>query len=588
MIESVYGKPNPFRHKKSKYIDYPVHGFDTETPNFTIRLLPISDGVNDYLYDVTAENILDIFLEHYDGVKAKSIILFAHNLEYDFTVLMNQELKDDNNMQLAFNQHCYWEYRGCQIYFFNERPHFGSITFPNGKVIFLKDTTAFFGMMKLSKLAKILDVENKLEVDTEDFMKEGIHLDANFRKYAIQDARTTALIGGVIMDFHSMNNIKPCVSGPSMAMSIFRKDYLKEGEELICPNDKSIRHWELSYHGGKNGCYYLSPSEHKNVYLYDINSAYPFAMTKLPNFVNCNYETEINPKFDKRKIGIYQISCVSHCNFNSTFDHDFTSLKTLNKTWITSYELHSLLEHNCINKLKIHAAHFVKQIQGNSPLRKYAITYYKLKQNTPKDSALYPLYKITMLNSLYGKFIERRYDETLDYSLRGPNYNPAIASLITGHCRAQLHDMEHAGNALHSATDSVFTFKKMQTSKELGGISLEGFGKLQMFRNKVYLFWTRNKPKEGEIIKDKNGLYLEKYAYHGFNGTIHDLIWLWNHRGKPRRQKFKGKWLKKNEYIYKKMPTSKETLIHKNLKLKMFGMNILKKCLNIDWRNINV
>ena len=328
--------------------------------------------------------------------------------------------------------------------------------------------------------------------------------------------------------------------------------------------------------------------EHKKVYLYDINSAYPYAMTQIPSFLNCKYIVKDgkNIKVDNKLEGIYRINALSTCLFNSTFDHDFTPLKQLNNIWITSYELKSLLNYGCIKKLKINAAILIVPQTKENPLSDYAKKYYSLKQTTPKNSALYPFYKITMLNSLYGKFIERRYDESLDYSLRGPNYNPAIATLITGFTRAQLHNMEHIGEALHSATDSVFTYKKMETSEELGGVSLEGYGKLQMFRTKCYMFWSKEKPTGKEIIKDKEGMYLFKYAYHGFHGDIKQLINLWNTRGRPQPSSFNGEKLKKNQYLYKKMPTSKEFFIRKKSKLKLFGMNDLIATLNIDWRNL--
>lgn len=573
----------------TKYSDAPIHGFDTETPNYKIRLLSISDGFTSHLYDVSAEDILDTFLEHFEKVKARRIILFAHNLQFDFTVLMNQDLWSSDNMQLLNpEKHCRWEYAGVVIEYFNQQPYFATIRYPDRKVIEVRDTFSFFGRVKLSSLANILKVGSKLKVDNEDFYDKDIHLDKGFREYAKEDARLTALIGGKIMDYHAMNDIKPCVSGPHMAMTVFRKNFIPDGKELNAPPSEDLKYWELSYHGGKNGCYRLTPAEYRDVYLYDINSAYPYAMTQIPSFVNCSFTRKSRgARFEPGKVGIYCITAVSTCPFNSTFDHDFTPLKQCREIWITSYELESLLNHGCLKDLKIHYAIFVVEKSKINPLREYANTYYKLKSEAPKNSALYFYYKVCMLNSLYGKFIERRYDIEKDYSIRGPNYNPAIASLITGYTRAQLHALEHSGNALHSATDSVFTFQEMETNKELGGISLEGFGKLQLLRTKCYMFWTKEKPKNKEVIRDKEGYYLSKYAYHGFHGSIQQLIDLWNKRGRPEKRKFKGEWLQAGEYVYRKMPTAGEYFLKKKLNLKLFGMNEMKATLNVDWRNLN-
>lgn len=562
MLEEIYGKVKPMTMLKRSFKNYTVYGYDTETPDYTIKLLSISDpdGHDRGLFDVTSETILDTFLDFFrPRVKNGDIVLFAHNLSFDFLVLLNLDLKEEDCQFLS--SECHWRYMDARINYFNDKPHFGEIVFDNGGKLFLRDTFSFFGRIKLSVLAEALQVGHKIKIDKDDFYNKKSAFKKKFREYALEDARLTAAIGEKIMEYHAMEDVSLSVSGPQMAMQVFRKNYIPFGKELTPPDFDHLRYWELSYHGGMNGCYILTPKELKDCYLYDINSAYPFAMCEIPSFLNCRYSIKEGcRKIQKGKVGIYQVQLISTCPFNSTYDHDFTPLKMLNGQWITSYELESLIDHGCIEELKIMNAMFVEPRNEYNPLEDYARHYYKLKSETPKTSPMYLYYKVCMLNSLYGKFIERRYDSEKEYAIRGPNYNPAIASLITGHTRAYMHGLEHQTNAIHAATDSVFTLKKMKTKTDLGGVSLEGFGTLKLLRTKLYMFYD----KKGERIK---------YAMHGFHGTIEQLEDMWKNR----------KW----KYTFMKMPTAGEYFLHKKLKLRLFGMNKMESQLNVDWRNLD-
>lgn len=587
MIEKIYGKVRNITMKRSRYHENPVFGFDTETPNYTPRLLTIADAEKGYCFDVNPENILDAFIDFFAKIPAKTIYCFAHNLQFDMTVLMNQDLEFEDSMQLLKTE-CTWGYKEVVIRYLNDNPHFGEIVYPDGKKVLLRDTFAFFGRIKLDELAKILKIGSKVKIDKGEFYNENAYKNKRFREYATEDARLTACIGEKILEYHAMYDVNLCVSAPQLAATVFRKNFIPRSGYLSAPHKDDLHFWELSYHGGKNGCYAPAPKTYKDVYLYDINSAYPHAMTEIPNFYECGYirtkKNEINPLYE----GIYRISGRTQCPYNSVFTHDFKPFKAgeyLQNIWITSYELKSLMKWNCLDKLDISAGLLVvpNERAKHNPLKSYAETFYDLKRNTPKSSVLYHFFKI-MLNSLYGKFIQRRYDEDLDFSIRGNIYNPAIASLITGHARAHLHEMEHEGKALHCATDSVFTKEKMIESPELGGLSCEGFGDLDLVRTKVYMFYTTEKGKSD--IKRGNK-YLTKYALHGFHGRVEQLIHLWKKRGIPESKSYKGIPLTTNEYLYQKMPTAGEYLLHKKLNLKMFGMNELKSTINIDWSVID-
>lgn len=566
MLEEICGNTKDITNMRKQYRSMPVYGFDTETPCYTPRLLSISDGITNNLFDVKPENIFDQFLAYFDTHGEKENIVFAHNLQYDMTVMLNQGLKFF--LLPEFNL----KYGKVKISFFNDNPYFGEIKYPNGKVLHLRDTYAFFGRIKLADLSRQLEIDTtKVDISADMHSDPNAHKNARYRHYSRIDAKCTCLIGQRIMEFHAIDDIPLCVSGPQMSMTVFRKKFIPQ-DSLLPKVSQNIRHWELSYHGGKNGCYVQTPCDLKGISLYDINSAYPYAMTQIPNFLNCRYKHIAKPRMkDLIQPGIVQITAKSNCRFNSTFEHDFTPTKDLKNVWITTYELDSLLAKGCIDNLKLHQAEIVIP-SGNSynPLADFARTYFELKNSEPKKSALYLYYKVCMLNALYGKFIERRQPIDCDYSIRGPNYNPAIASLITGHTRAYMHQMEHDLNSIHSATDSVFTEGSMDTSKELGGVSCEGKGRLKLLRTKLYMFY------------DGKGK-MQKYALHGFHAPIAELEQIW----KEKRSFFDDS--KKSfvaPYSYNKMPKPGEYFIHKNLHLKMFGFNQMESSLNLDMRKV--
>lgn len=554
MIEQCFGYAKNLKHINREYKDMRVFGFDTETPNYRIKLLSISNGLDTAVIDVNEENVLDKFIAYFEKYKNdKEHVVFAHNLAFDFLVLLNQDLK--GVCPEFLKKECHWMYGNVRIDFFNETPYFGQMTWTDrDKIVYLRDTFSFFGRIKLSKLAESLKIGHKIKIDNEDFYQRGIEKNKDFRAYAAEDARLAAAIGEKIMEFHAMENVPLGVSGPQLAMNVFKKKFIPWDSALISPSYEQMKSFELSYHGGKNGCYRAAPMEINNVNLFDFNSAYPNAMTKIPSFMDCEYEVSTSSKVNG-KSGIYLVDLVSKCPYNSTFSHSFYPMKTLDGIWITSYELESLIRCGCLKKLSVRGHISVIDRSKYNPLSEYALTYYKLKNKEPKESPLYLYYKVCMLNSIYGKFIERRYDEEKGYAIRGPNYNPAIASLITGYVRAGMHQLEHDTDAIHSATDAVFTKGSVKTSKELGGLSNQGNGKLCMMRTKLYLFYCNGK--------------LQKQARHGFHGTEDQLVDMWENR--------------KTAYTYKKIPTAGEFLLHKKLNLKLFGMNTYKANLNVDW-----
>ena len=193
----------------------------------------------------------------------------------------------------------------------------------------------------------------------------------------------------------------------------------------------------------------------------------------------------------------------------------------------------------------------------------YVDYFFNMKNETPKTNPNYMYYK-TLLNSLYGKFIQTTEDnkyfevDGIDLKLTtwkaGGLFNPFIASLITGGARAYLHSLEHEYKSIHSSTDSIMTtFKprKEHLKDELGALQIETFGDGLFVRNKLYAIF-------GDTIK---------YALHGFQGTVTDLIKLYIN--------------KEHEYETTKLIQVREGLLHEDKKPLTFMK--LKRTLNTEW-----
>jgi hypothetical protein len=164
------------------------------------------------------------------------------------------------------------------------------------------------------------------------------------------------------------------------------------------------------------------------------------------------------------------------------------------------------------------------------------------------------MYKF-ILNSISGKFIQTRknnkatviyVDSDKDERLKvaeeadmvaGGMFHPFIASLITAHTRARIHQVEHTFDTIHTATDGVYT-QQRPTARQLreinraadpktglGAVVEEGKGDLLLFRNKTYVLYSDEPPPGPDPLKSRSfaDKYIVKYALHGFAGTVFDI-----------------------------------------------------------------
>lgn len=435
-----------------------------------------------------------------------------------------------------------------------------------------------------------------------------------FEDYSDQDAIAELALGLKIMEFHALYKVPPCISLPSYAAKVFRRHFLRQGEAIPFPPDEVVKASEKSYHGGKNGFYLDAAAVVEDLCEVDINSAYPHAMKSLPPLTKGEY-TRVEG-FVPDAVGVYCISGYideKHylAKYRLVYDHAFRPVRTgtargndsnrsyFKDLWHTCYEVEAMRKNSAVHLTGVWGYLWRPAPVADNPFARFVDHFYSKKEATPKTDPHYHFYKI-VLNALYGKLvstievrsaegedevrklrelgvalpafirIDERYDKVLGRNVSlaknwraGSMYNPFLASLITGHARRYLYELETDLEAVHSATDSVKTRHLIEAQKGLGGVKVECYGRCYLFRNKLYLHFSKSSeycghkkkdgtvdppfkypakifdrdgraavhPRAGQPLVDYDGQHLCKVALHGYKGPLwvlfegrHELI----------------------------------------------------------------
>lgn len=422
------------------------------------------------------------------------------------------------------------------------------------KVFLLLDVNAFF-KGSLEKLAKLFcptlpKLKKPFGLGSKIFSQD----DNDFIKYALRDSEITYHIGKYIEKIHDDFSIPYSVSVSNLAGKIFRKHYLKN--DIPLPPKQIVYASLHSYHGGKNNIT-VDKGYYKNVVSLDINSAYPFAMFNLPSFSDISLYKKLSNVEEFKEVfpeGVYCISGYAFdCKYPIIYDHAFNPVKgDFENIWITGYELNEALSACEINITTGYGFFYdTKKDFNESPFRKFVDYFYKMKTKygKEKNKIMEKFFKV-ILNGLYGKFIQSKDYEnkytTYEYNdstgriseinelNAGGLFNPFIATLITGRCRAMIHSIEHKYQALHTATDGIICYNKaikLKPSTELGQLKIECEGNALILRNKLYCIYDK---KTGQPLK---------YGLHGYQGKVDDLMKMFD-SGKYEYQYIKPNKLK--------------------------------------------
>ena len=581
-----------------------IFGGDTETCHGDALTIQMEgpEGLEDALFCYTDND--NIFRDFWCWLKPrlrlKGVnIVYIHNLNFDLRVLFAKYRRQMYEMRsdIAFDIELGGDLIKVQMIF----GKVNKASLKCGKLsvsIFCSRLFTQASLMRSLKMLKIpyekLGSPEGLGTIRYNSLPSDSSIRLDFERYARMDATAERALGGRIMDFHIKYNVRPSLSLPSFASRVFRRHFMKPGDSIPFPPLEVVKAAEKSYHGGKNGYYFESPRIVEDAYEVDINSAYPYAMALLGGVTDGQYMRTTEYKPDH--LGIYCLtgrfltrpdkSSYAKKAFPVIFDHRFNPITSgaFSELWHTGFETEHILRRTDLEITDLWGYFWAPSGKAFNPFKAYVDHFYGLKQSTPKSDPNYHFYKI-MLNALYGKLvstieliseessdenallrsrgcdipsnirIDSRFDPVLGRFISmqkqwraGALYNPFLASQITGHTRAYLYELECKTSAFHSATDSVKAKTLVPATPELGGVKAECFGRCYVFRNKLYLHFSKGfeychhnpedlpykypmlmrdrtpHPRAGQPLKDYDGQHLCKVALHGYKGDLWRLF----------------------------------------------------------------
>jgi hypothetical protein len=488
----------------------PIYALDTETYEGNVFLTADSDGR--YLDDITPESILQ-FLFH---KKYHHSWNFLYNLGYDAEVILkllgNELYRYNNKRKLAFK---FDQYKLVYI--------------PNKCLRITKGhhSVAFYDIAQFYKSSLQKAYENNIGKLDEEYLtiksKRAqfppwfyLHNKNKVRNYCIQDCKLTKeLAEKWIQSFHDAFLFYP--------VKWFSSGYL--AEKVLINNGIDFPKFNFipyeiqefayrSYYGGRFEM--LKRGFIGDSYLYDINSAYPYAITKIPDLTKGKWirRKSIHPK---SALGFFRIIAdIPDDKYIPPFPFRVKNLIIFPsgkfETYVTLEELRA-----CENP------QFYKILDSWQFIPDSVIYPYKdfieklyqkrleLKENN--DPMQLPI-KI-ILNSIYGKT-----GQTINRII-GNLFNPVIFAFITGFARAQLYRFVIENNlekeTVAFATDSICTTKKLDIdSTKLGEFSFEGSANDVFYlQNGFYRFNGKWKQRGFGKLKGKEIEHLETFEKHG-------------------------------------------------------------------------
>lgn len=566
-VRNYFVKPNKIRFPRR----YKLFVCDTETIKGEPFTLQFYDGKTVDIFYVNKDDVLDKFLDYLyqKGLSKITNIVFFHNIDYDLSVILYNYHKN-----FLGRKNIHIVYKDFFIKFVYSNTSFCVIKKENKRFIcidsfrFVQTSLESFGELIGAKVHK-LEKPSFLGERKPKSQEEKLY----FEQYARNDVLLLWEIANWILGLHKEYNVYITYSNANLSERIFRHYYLKHYMKLELPPKEWIEPCILSYHGGKNG-YYLDKSQ--GVYLLrdgceiDIISAYPYALSELPNFSSGRYK-EVDKVVDEYE-GVYIVSgyCLND-KYPVIFTHDFKPIsygEKIEDLCLTSYELKEALRNNEIEIKKVKGLVYIPDNKFDNPLKEFVDDFFKKKEQA-KNLDERTFYKI-ILNSLYGKFIQAiDYEDDVNYLLTndgmvevtkeylaGNCFHPLIATLTTGFVRVMIHQLEHKFDAVHTSTDSIICKYKKAIEKcckdGLGGLELKIRGDCYLVRNKLYIWLVNNE--------------IKKYALHGFLGKPEMLLEM------IRTKNYK--------YKVKKMVKVREAERIKKVKLIKLAFNEIERQLN--------
>lgn len=561
---------------------------DTETVNGKPYTIQFHDGVKATLEYVNEKTILPCYLDYIISHYEKNLSVWFFYMPFDAPIIhypfKEYFAYDNHQMGLDYKEHHLdFSYVSAKTWFGNHML--------DGKKWCERDAYQYVNR-GLGKIAKDLNLTSQKLVRPDFLGERAWKTEAEriqFEAYAIEDVVTLRELVYWILGLHRQYDVGLSVSLPDLAGKIFRKHYVKKAIE---PTDQAVTIAAMrSYHGGKTESYVKGPMIVKDIFEYDITSAYSYAMTRIGNFFDYKiqpYQTG-DPVYNN---GVYEVSTEVGCVYKPLYTETFKRTNSIQKQYVTGWELNSALNHKCISSYTIHAGyHMLSHNEKFNGLSDYVWDFFKKKAQADLDKNKTERLAAKLFNNaLYGKFVSKIVDECDgEESVRGGViFHPLIASLITGFVRAYVHDIEHSCCALHTSTDGFISRqddvdKRFVGVNGLGGLKKEYQGDVLIIRPKVYIIFDKLEvdchhafeltDSDNVVCKYCHAKVL-KSATHGFYGSVQLLLNLW-----------KGN---KTNYSVKRMMRLREATKRRDPEVLPFVFSQQRRSLNVEWSKLTL
>lgn len=358
------------------------------------------------------------------------------------------------------------------------------------------DIMGFYNM-SLQKASEIYLNNSKHDVEIAEINRDNLQENWNtLVKYCIQDCVLTKKLAELqINSFEKMGiYTRSLISTAYISYQHFREVCNPPNMYYFWNYHKKVLDYAMkSYSGGK---FEVTEKGLDDYYCYDIVSAYPFEITKLPDlknvkveysvrfsdeadfsFLDCEIDIPVsvnNPSSIKKKgLCVYPVGVI--------------------RKVITGIEYKYFVRNGCYVKIfdcvnvycKEHNYLFADEI--------HRLMEYKAKYKEEKNDSMYNTTKV-LLNSLYGKFVQLIWKNGCWNA--GDSWNPLYASYITAGCRVRITDYQNKYNSVVAVhTDSLISKEKLKIpkTKKLGVMSYEYEGSGVIVGSGVYQIGDKTK-----------------------------------------------------------------------------------------------
>jgi hypothetical protein len=432
--------------------------------------------------------------------------------EFDFQEHIADLQDQENNPWLDLWELGETEYEGYSLRLIPWK--YFSIRDGNKHKIEFFDVFQFFNMSLENAACRYLDASKLPDVDRANIKNFKA---LNVINYCIQDAKLAGDLGRFVLelsDTHFPDSPKSLISKAGISEKHFRKTCkIPTINALIDNNKEMIKMAWLTYKGGFFSAF--QRGHFPELYVYDINSAYPGHMARLPDLSKGRF---VKVK-GRPPMGACMGWLACQVDVDGDLENSYISPLAMDykntrlypsgtfTTWITLSEFNAIKDVYWTKPLV--GVYWYPSGDLVFPFKHEIERLYKWK-STEQDAALKYFIKI-VLNSLYGKTIQKIPDRKTDLYTTGNLFNPFWAAYITAGTRLQLfaamQKMDYNDLVL-VATDSIMSKKRLDLplNGSLGEWDLQTQGEAVVIGSGVYSI----KDKANQVVTRNRGFKATK------------------------------------------------------------------------------